>query len=124
MIHVQSDLLFQYLCRIGEILYKRYFNPLLHNEFIFGLTSLGKRSRKALEIVHGFTEKVINERKALRKTGTGERNFGEKRRLAFLDLLLDEAEKRPLLTDKDIREEVDTFIVAVSFVNFCKSNCI
>lgn len=40
-------------------------------------------------------------------------DIGRKKRLAFLDLLLEETEKRPFFTDKDIREEVDTFVFAV-----------
>ncbi|XP_063706449.1 cytochrome P450 4C1-like [Culicoides brevitarsis] len=91
----------------------RYFKPHLRYEWIFALTSYGARSRKALKTLNDFTEKVIKERKALRKelSNSGEAETGKKRKM-FLDLVLDETEKRPFFTDKDIREEVDTFMFA------------
>ncbi|XP_025266593.1 cytochrome P450 4C1-like [Camponotus floridanus] len=111
---------------IIELLVYRVARPYLYNDLLFSLLSQGRKQKKILKILHGFTEKVIAERK-LYHDRTGNRFlknleddketetedvevFGiKKKRLAMLDLLI-AASQESSLTDLDIREEVDTFM--------------
>ncbi|GMT05633.1 hypothetical protein PENTCL1PPCAC_27807, partial [Pristionchus entomophagus] len=63
---------------------------------------------RLLDILTGFTKKVIADR--ISKHQSGELQFEDKKgkRKAFLDMLI-EMKKENSLTDDDIREEVDTF---------------
>ncbi|XP_025265751.1 cytochrome P450 4C1-like, partial [Camponotus floridanus] len=80
---------------ITELIVYRGLRPWLYNDLLFSLSSQGRKQKKVLKILHGFTEKIIAEIK--------------KNRLAMLDLLI-AASRENSLTDLDIREEVDTFI--------------
>ena len=88
-------------------------SPWLWDDWLFSFTPAGLRWRKILSTLHDFTKKVITERKAeyaSSETQTGVDDVGMKKRLAFLDLLIEASENGTVLTDEDIREEVDTFM--------------
>ncbi|XP_011701424.1 PREDICTED: cytochrome P450 4C1-like [Wasmannia auropunctata] len=122
---MKSDVQQQYreaVYDIGEILIYRLMRPWLTPKMIFSLTSMGEKHEKALKILHGFTEKIIAERKQYHES-TGGRYLKhleddtvddkeiigiKKKRLAMLDLLIATAHNG--LSDMDIREEVDTFL--------------
>ncbi|XP_058818787.1 cytochrome P450 4C1-like [Topomyia yanbarensis] len=107
---------------ISELFLQRIIRPWLYPNFMFKLSKYGRKHKKVLDIIHGYTKKVIRDRKEalLRKrtiAGNGaspaevtEDIYGAKKRLAFLDLLLQGNEKNNQLTDDDVREEVDTFM--------------
>uniref|UniRef100_A0A4D5R9T3 Cytochrome P450 4c3 n=1 Tax=Scolopendra viridis TaxID=118503 RepID=A0A4D5R9T3_SCOVI len=104
--------------RMCRILYYRSARIWLSYDWLFKLTSVGRESKKCLEILHGFTDKVIQERKLERKTMSQpvskpeDSITGRKKRLAFLDLLLEASDNGRVLSDEDLREEVDTFMFA------------
>lgn len=107
---------------LSELFLDRLVRPWLHSDFTFKRSKYGRKHKQVLETVHGYTNKVIRDRKEvlLREKsvpGNGgspaensEENYGVKKRLAFLDLLLQGNEKNNQLTDDDVREEVDTFM--------------
>lgn len=108
--------------RITELIQKRQRSPWLWPDIIYFLTPSGREHNYCLQILHSFTNKVIDERIADRAAKRndpqseendteqrGEGEFKRKRRLAFLDLLL-EAYDRGEISREGIREEVDTFM--------------
>ncbi|XP_047108830.1 cytochrome P450 4c3 [Schistocerca piceifrons] len=107
---------------IGSIVQSRQAKMWLQPDWIFRLTSLYKKHEKCIEILHGFSNKVIMERKEeirlqkeRQKKPTEYQTsysvgYGMKKRLAFLDLLIEYSKDGTVLTNEDIREEVDTFM--------------
>lgn len=99
---------------------KRFFRPWLHSDFIYYMTADGKHHAKDLKILHGFTSRVIQDRKKSRSSSSAKSasssiddDIGKKKRLAFLDLLLDASENGNNLTTADLEQEVDTFMFEV-----------
>ncbi|XP_011701421.1 PREDICTED: cytochrome P450 4C1-like isoform X2 [Wasmannia auropunctata] len=109
--------------RMGELLVYRLLRQWLQYDWIYSLTPKGREQIKTLKILHGFTDQIIAERKLYHERTNGrylknldkteiddDEIFGiRKKRLAMLDLLIS-ASREGLLTDLDIREEVDTFM--------------
>ncbi|KAG8234736.1 hypothetical protein J437_LFUL000971 [Ladona fulva] len=104
----------------SEIFSKRSVRPWLHPEIIFDLSPMGRRFKQCVKMLHNFTDKVIQVRKSEyfksyhSKINNG-KNENEKKRESFLDLLIETAysegpDQKPILSDRDIREEVDTFM--------------
>ena len=110
---------------VGEVVMKRAFLPWLATDFIFYKTTIGKEFKSDLNILHSMTRNVIKDRKTeILSMKTEEKNEikGEinenniymsnknKKRMAFLDLLLDYHLNDNSLSLEEIREEVDTFM--------------
>ncbi|XP_068159952.1 LOW QUALITY PROTEIN: probable cytochrome P450 4s3 [Drosophila tropicalis] len=106
----------QTICRV---LHKQSFSFWQRLNVFFKYTQMGRDRDNALKILHDETNRVIRQRRQqLQKEQQESRpeaeqdDIGVKRRLAFLDMLLlaqmeGGAEE---LSDRDIREEVDTFM--------------
>ena len=49
--------------RMSELIQWRQLRPWLHPDFTWNLTKEGKEQKQCLEILHGFTDKVIKEKR-------------------------------------------------------------
>lgn len=117
-----------------DVVILRAFSPLKMYDFFYQFTDLYRRERKALNVLHGYTKKVIHKRKQELLAKEVDKNvkdeFGVKKtRFAFLDLLLQGDDGKQVLSDNEIQEEVDTLLFEVCYgnlvllsINF-KKNC-
>ncbi|KAF2888259.1 hypothetical protein ILUMI_17914, partial [Ignelater luminosus] len=117
---------------ICRIVMDRMFNPFLQNSFFYIFTEQYRTENKSVRILHDVTNSVIKRKQQelenhIHAQSAELESLGVKRRLAFLDLLLEEKRKNQTLSDLDIREEVDNFTFAghdttasgISFTLFC-----
>ena len=105
----------------SDIVFQRQRSPWLWDDRLFAFTPTGYKWRNILATLHGFTNKVIAERKEeyeINKQGVSQDDVGIKKKLAFLDLLIEASEDGKVLSDEDIREEVDTFMFEGLFFKF------
>ncbi|XP_017156416.1 probable cytochrome P450 4s3 [Drosophila miranda] len=106
----------QTICRV---MHKQSFSFWQRLNIFFKYTQAGQERDGALRVLHDETNRVIRlrreqlvkERQLQQRTEAAQDDVGSKRRLAFLDmLLLTQLEGGDELSDRDIREEVDTFM--------------
>nr|CAH0113238.1 unnamed protein product [Daphnia galeata] len=106
---------------MSEVIQKRQIRFYLWPDWLFKLSAYWPEQCKNLDILHGFTNKVIKERKLehqqnkrqnleIVETTMKDDAFSKRPRLAFLDLLIEASQDGTVLSDSDIREEVDTFM--------------
>jgi len=97
--------------KLNQIIHERQKMPMFWPDAIFNLLGRKKEHDWCLRVIHGFTNKVIEERYRALKNGDGNRtpSGNGRKRLAFLDLLIDMAERNQL-TFVDICDEVNTFM--------------
>uniref|UniRef100_A0A8D0DZ82 Cytochrome P450 n=1 Tax=Salvator merianae TaxID=96440 RepID=A0A8D0DZ82_SALMN len=94
-----------------SLVHSRLHNLLLHSDLTFWLSPQGYRFRKACQITHLHTDKIIKERKELLKNEQEQQKVQEKSHLDFLDILLCAKDENGVgLSDEDLRAEVDTFM--------------
>ncbi|KAA0185391.1 Cytochrome P450 CYP4V33 [Hyalella azteca] len=122
-INAQNDEECNYLKAVhgmSDLIMKRHFAPWLHSDIGLKLSRLGKKHSELLSALHAMSLGAIktrrtayNKLKAEKDSNKDIQTDGGKKRLVFLDILLETSEQpdRPL-SDENIRAEVDTFIFA------------
>lgn len=127
---------------ILQIMMYRATSVLHRFDWFFKLTPLYRKHQKCLKILHEYnTSLILSKRLELNSplkiedieeekienglgvktdvsTNSDQKEFGIKKKTAFLDLLLSSTLDGKPLTDKDIREEVDTFMFAVNYIYY------
>jgi cytochrome P450 len=123
----------QCLHQVSQLIIWRITRPWFWNDWMFRFTPECRRFHKCLTVMKTFTRDVIRQRRddwQQRLTNTcPDRPSDPSRRLVFLDLLLQHHFQSPTaFTTEDIREEVDTFMFAVSpspvFLSFTRPKLI
>uniref|UniRef100_A0A336KFI5 CSON009392 protein n=1 Tax=Culicoides sonorensis TaxID=179676 RepID=A0A336KFI5_CULSO len=89
----------------------RFYNPLYKNDWIWKMTKYYKRVSECITYFHEFVDTIINNRRD-QLISENSVKFEERKRPALLDiLLLSTIDGRPL-TNKEIQDEVNSFMLA------------
>lgn len=102
----------QAVVELGDMWVARTLKPWLYPDFIYSLTSDGRKFKKYCDFVHSVSEDIIQKRKQT-LAEKGETAMKQGRYIDFLDILLTAKDDDGRgLTDLEIRNEVDTFLFA------------
>nr|QST15022.1 CYP4AP9 protein [Diaphanosoma celebensis] len=100
--------------RITQIISTRFCHPWLQNSLIFYLTPLGWEHARCLRTLHTFTNFVVDFGRAEFQKTFRDKKFIKlqiKHRRPFLELLLEAEAAGAPLTDQDIRDDVEFFLL-------------
>ncbi|XP_058148522.1 cytochrome P450 4F2-like [Dasypus novemcinctus] len=102
------------ILELSALVARRNQQIFLYSDFLYHLTSDGRRFHKACRLVHDFTNAVIQERRRTLPDQAADEFLMAKARTKTLDfidvLLLAKDEDGKELSDEDIRAEADTFM--------------
>ncbi|XP_034270919.1 cytochrome P450 4B1-like isoform X1 [Pantherophis guttatus] len=93
------------------LIYARMQYIVGYSDLLYWFSPHGFRFRKACQVAHLHTEKIIKERKESLKVEEELQKIQAKRHLDFLDILLCAKDENGIgLSDEEVRAEVDTFM--------------
>lgn len=106
----------------------RFRKPLHHSDFVYNLTSAGRKFKKNTEIVGRKADEIIKKRRQALMERPEEEALRRQEHFDFLDILLEaRRDDGQGLTDEEIRAEVRTFMFAgletvtsaISWILYC-----
>ncbi|XP_077428487.1 cytochrome P450 4F3 [Vanacampus margaritifer] len=98
---------------LNDQIIARRQNILHHWDWIYWKTEEGKRFKRALNIVHSFTSKIVQRRRALLSETLSDSTSTPRRKKDFVDIiLLSKDEDGRGLIDEEIEAEANTFMFA------------
>ncbi|XP_071488187.1 cytochrome P450 4V2-like [Diadema antillarum] len=102
---------------MGYLFMERFKSPLMWPDIFYFWTAAGAKMKKYIEILHGVTKEMIKQKLKESLERPKDSVFddgivGKRKRVAFLDLLIQMHREDPSFTLADIQEEVDTFMFA------------
>ncbi|XP_055540138.1 cytochrome P450 4d1-like [Wyeomyia smithii] len=121
-IHAQDDPQNEYVIAVKQMstfIIRRIFSVLRNFPSLFFLYPYAKEQKQVILKLHNFTNSVIDSRRKILEQekadnkvafDISEEDMYSKRKLTFLDLLLNVTIEGQPLSREDIREEVDTFM--------------
>ncbi|ENN77673.1 hypothetical protein YQE_05824, partial [Dendroctonus ponderosae] len=96
-----------------QVTYRRVANPLYNLDWLFKHTAVGRESERCCSVIHSFNQHIIQTRKRLLEAQGGlaveEDELGRKKKVSFLDLLLNYQRSNPF-ADEEVEDEVSTFM--------------
>lgn len=99
---------------LTELWAERLFNPLLNHDFIYRLTSSGRKFFRLCDYVHSISERMIRNRMEALQASESSHDDGTKKQAKvtdFLTILIQARDDEGKgLTFREIRNEVDTFL--------------
>ena len=99
--------------KMSRIIRRRALTPYKMVNAIYYLTGDYRAEKRALKVLHDYTNSVIQRRK--NELNDNNNYFAQTtwKKMAFLDLLIHATIDGKAMTDEEIREEVDTFMFEV-----------
>lgn len=109
------------ISRVCQIIIEQMFSVWQQIAVLFYFTSNGFKQRSALKVLHDQTKRVIKTRRSEMERAkrdtiiTDADDIGRKQRFAFLDSLLRAQMEGAQITNKQIEDEVNTFMFEVNY---------